>query len=147
MAHRPKRATGRKATSFALIGLVNNALDFAIFSLAYYHLELSIVSANIISWVLTATGSYIMNSLTTFARESGRKLRARAYFRFLIALFAGFLANTATVIVASYFMPVLVAKVLAIGASFLVNFSLSHFVVFPSRSTENSRPRPPSGGN
>jgi putative flippase GtrA len=147
VAHRPKRATGRKAISFALIGLVNNALDFAIFSLAYYHLELSIVSANIISWVLTATGSYIMNSLTTFARESGRKLRARAYFRFLIALFAGFLANTATVIVASYFMPVLVAKVLAIGASFLVNFSLSHFVVFPSRSTENSRPRPPSGGN
>ena len=31
---------------------------------------------------------------------------------------------------ASYFMPVLVGKVLAIGASFLVNFSLSHFVVF-----------------
>jgi putative flippase GtrA len=54
----------------------------------------------------------------------------------------GLLANTTTVFVASYFialflhvpgdaaLPVLLAKVLAIGASFLVNFSLSHFVVF-----------------
>jgi putative flippase GtrA len=30
-------------------------------------------------------------------------------------------------------MPVLVGKLLAIGASFLVNFSLSHFVVFRKR--------------
>jgi len=147
MAPRPERATGRKAISFAVVGLVNNALDFAIFSFAYYHLEFSIVSANIISWVLTATGSYIMNSLTTFASESGRKLRAKAYFMFLIAVLAGFVANTATVIVASYFMPVLVAKVLAVGASFLVNFSLSHFIVFPIKSTESSHPRPPSSGN
>ena len=41
--------------------------------------------------------------------------------------------NTTTVLVASYFMPVLVGKLLAIGASFLVNFSLSHFVVFRRR--------------
>ena len=116
--------------SFAVVGLVNNALDLAIFAFAYYHLEFSIVSANVVSWILTASGSYVMNTLTTFADESGRQLRAKAYFMFLISLFAGFLANTATVFVASYFMPVLAGKVLAIGASFLVNFSLSHFVVF-----------------
>jgi hypothetical protein len=34
--------------------------------------------------------------------------------------------------VASYAVPVLIAKLLAIGASFVVNFSLSHFVVFPA---------------
>ena len=129
-----ERAIGRKAISFAVVGLVNNALDFAIFSFAYYSLEFSIVSANVMSWILTASGSYIMNSLTTFASESGRQLRVRAYFTFLISLFAGFLANTATVFIASYFMPVLAGKVLAIGASFLVNFSLSHFVVFRNTS-------------
>jgi putative flippase GtrA len=37
------------------------------------------------------------------------------------------------VFIASYFMPVLVGKILAIGASFLVNFSLSHFLVFRKR--------------
>ena len=46
---------------------------------------------------------------------------------------AGIVANTTTVFVASYFMPVLVGKVLAIGSSFAVNFLLSHFVVFRRR--------------
>ena len=74
-----------------------------------------------------------MNSLTTFARESGRELTLKAYVGFAVSQLAGLVANTATVLVASYFMPVLVGKLLAIGASFLVNFSLSHFVVFRKR--------------
>ena len=39
----------------------------------------------------------------------------------------------ATMGVASLFMPVWAGKLLAIGASFAVNFSLSHFVVFKRR--------------
>jgi putative flippase GtrA len=37
-------------------------------------------------------------------------------------------------------MPVLIGKVLAIGASFLVNFSLSHFVVFRKRGPRQPGP-------
>ena len=62
-------------------------------------------------------------------------MRARAYITFAISQVAGLVANTATVFVASYFMPVLLGKLLAIGASFLVNFSLSHFVVFRKRKS------------
>ena len=87
----------------------------------------------VILLVVAVSGSYIMNSLTTFARESGRELRVRAYVTFLVSQVAGLLANTTTVFIASYFMPVLLGKVLAIGASFLVNFSLSHFIVFRKR--------------
>jgi hypothetical protein len=63
---------------------------------------------------------------------------------------AGLVANTATV----YLVPiaigkifgidststalVLVGKLLAIGSSFLVNFSLSHFVVFRHRGPSTS---------
>ena len=86
-----------------------------------------------LSWCVAVTGSYVMNSLTTFARESGRELRAKSYFSFVLSQVAGLVANTTTVVIASYFMPVLVGKVLAIGASFLVNFSLSHFIVFRKR--------------
>jgi len=74
-----------------------------------------------------------MNSTITFAAESGRRLEARAYATFVFTQVAGFLANTATVLVASLFMPVWAGKLLAIGASFAVNFSLSHFVVFKRR--------------
>jgi putative flippase GtrA len=128
-----ERAIVLKAMSFAAVGVVNAAVDFGIFSFAYYYLELSIVTANVMAWIVAVSGSYIMNSLTTFARESGRELRVRAYVTFLVSQVAGLLANTTTVFIASYFMPVLLGKVLAIGASFLVNFSLSHFIVFRKR--------------
>jgi putative flippase GtrA len=128
-----ERAIVLKAVSFAAVGVVNAAVDFGVFSFAYYYLELPIVAANVMAWIVAVSGSYVMNSLTTFAHESGRELRARAYFTFLISQVAGLVANTATVFVASLFMHVLLGKVLAIGASFLVNFSLSHFVVFRKR--------------
>lgn len=129
-----ERAVILKAMSFAIVGVVNSAVDFGVFSLAYYHFGLPIITANILSWLVAVSGSYIMNSLTTFARESGRELRLKAYFHFALSQVAGLVANTATVFAASYFMPVWTGKVLAIGASFLVNFSLSHFIVFRRRT-------------
>ena len=139
-----RRAVALKAVSFALVGVVNATVDFGVFSFFYFYLGFPIILANLISWFIAVTGSYVMNSMTTFAAESGRKLRFRSYATFLLAQVAGFLANTATV----YFVPllivkvlaigpspvlVLIGKVLAIGVSFLVNFSLSHFVVFRRR--------------
>ena len=140
-----ERAVLVKAASFALIGVVNVAVDFSVFSVAYFHLGLPIIVANVISWSVAVTGSYVMNSLITFANESGRQLRVKDYGSFVLSQLGGLVANTTTVFVASYFialflhvpqdaaLPVLLAKVLAIGASFLVNFSLSHFVVFRPR--------------
>jgi putative flippase GtrA len=128
-----ERALVLKALSFALVGLVNSAVDFGVFSFAYYYLALPIITANVAAWFVAVSGSYVMNSLTTFARESGRELTLKAYVGFAVSQLAGLVANTATVLIASYFMPVLVGKLLAIGASFLVNFSLSHFLVFRKR--------------
>jgi len=122
-----------KAASFALVGVVNFAVDFSVFSFAYLYLKWPIIIANVVAWGIAVSGSYVMNSLITFAAESGRQLRLKAYGTFVLAQTGGLIANTATVFVASYFMPVLVGKALAIGASFLVNFSLSHFVVFRRR--------------
>ena len=127
------RAIALKAMSFALVGVVNSAVDFSVFAFAYYYAELPIIPANVLSWCVAVSGSYVMNTLTTFAHESGRELRAKSYFSFALSQVAGLVANTTTVFIARYFMPVLVGKVLAIGASFLVNFSLSHFVVFRRR--------------
>ena len=127
------RAIGLKAISFAIVGLANSAVDLGVFSLAYYEFQLPIILANVMAWCVAVTGSYVMNSMTTFARESGRKLRLKAYVSFALSQVAGLVANTATVLIASYFMPVLAGKILAIAASFLINFSLSHFVVFRKR--------------
>jgi putative flippase GtrA len=122
-----------KALSFGLIGVVNSAVDFGVFALAYYYLGTSIIAAQIVSWLIAVTGSYVMNSMITFAAESGQRLGLKSYGTFLAAQVFGFLANTATVLVASMFIPVWAGKLLAIGASFVVNFTLSHFVVFRRR--------------
>ena len=152
------RAVSLKALAFALVGIVNTIVDYGIFLLARAALErspqafaafnwlaetchcgnastISLVAANTISWIVAVSGSYVMNSSITFAAESGRKLHWRAYFAFVVSGIAGWLANTATLLVAAeiVLLPVWAAKAVAILASFVVNFSLSHFVVFRVR--------------
>jgi len=144
-----------KAVSFAAIGVVNALVDFGVFLLALNYLipaqavadavgvlaaklgfaagDVSLVIANGIAWLVAVSGSYVMNSYVTFAVESGRKLTWRAYLTFAASGILGWLANTATLVVASRILPVVAAKVLAIGAGFVVNFSMSHFVVFRPR--------------
>jgi putative flippase GtrA len=135
------RALRRKAAIFAAIGTVNFAVDFGLFSFAYYRLGLPIITANVLAWSVAVSGSYVLNSLITFAAESGRQLRLKDYVTFVVSQVGGLMANTATVFVASFFMPVLLGKALAIGASFLVNFALTHFVVFrhPRPSSPDAR--------
>lgn len=153
--HWRRRAVSLKAVSFALVGMVNTTVDYSVFLLAravltrstaalalFYSLSANcrcagptailLIAANIISWIVAVTGSYIMNSSITFAAESGRKLRWRAYSAFIAAGIVGWLANTAALVFAAQvlLLPVWAAKAVAILASFCVNFSLSHFVVF-----------------
>lgn len=152
----------RKAISFALIGVVNVVVDTTVFLLVYSYLRSHaaalrpldalvqwcgctshdtplLVVANVIAWLVGVSGSYVMNSFITFAAESGRRLRWRAYGTFVASGILGAVVNTTALVIAAHFMPVLPAKGCAILAGFLVNFSMSHFVVF--------RPRRPATGD
>jgi putative flippase GtrA len=154
----PSRAVSRKAFIFALIGVLNTAIDYGVFMLARLTLARStgavdafgavgtlchcgnattvlLVAANVISWSVAISCSYVMNSSITFAAESGRKLRWRHYATFVVAGLVGLVANTATLVFAAQVLslPVWLAKGLSILASFVANFSMSHFVVFRVR--------------
>jgi len=153
-----RRALSLKAAAFALIGVVNTAVDYGVFLLARAAYgqapaavslfeaaaascrcgtpqTLLLIAANMTSWIVAVTGSYVLNSSITFAAESGRKLRWRHYLAFVVAGVVGLVANTAALVFAAQILllPVYVAKALAIIASFVVNFALSHFVVFRVR--------------
>jgi putative flippase GtrA len=153
------RALSLKALAFGLVGIVNTVVDYGVFLLAraaFNHspaahaafasvsascqcgepATMALIAANTISWIVAVSGSYVMNSSITFAAESGRKLKWRAYFTFVASGVAGWLANTATLLVAAevLLLPVWLAKAVAILASFVVNFLLSHFVVFRVRA-------------
>jgi putative flippase GtrA len=125
-----RQALMLKAMSFASIGVVNTLIDLGLFLLALKYLTTSLVAANVMAWTVAVSGSYVMNSYITFAAESGRLLTLKAYIAFVVSQVLGLIAATTTLVLAAMAMPVLYAKLLAIAASFLVNFSISHFVVF-----------------
>jgi putative flippase GtrA len=134
-----ERAIVLKAASFAGVGVINSLVDFGVFLAAFYVLKLPLIPANVLAWLVAVSGSYVMNSYVTFAAESGRQLRWRAYLAFVASGIAGVITNTTVLVIASYWVPIVLAKLLAIGASFLVNFALSHFVVFRPRAGQAER--------
>jgi putative flippase GtrA len=147
-----------KAASFASVGFVNAVLDATIFFLVYSWLKSNdglatvlaaiadavhfgsvasgtLALANICSWTISASNSYVMNSYITFAVESGRKLTLRAYASFLASGVLGLTVNTLTLILVAKVLPVWAAKGCAIMVGFVVNFSMSNFVVFRRRAS------------
>jgi putative flippase GtrA len=124
------RAVVLKAASFAMIGFVNSGIDFGVFTFTYYYLDWPIMIANPIAWLMAVSNSYTMNSMITFAAETGRRLNGKSYITFILTQAGGLIANTATVFILSQFFPAWMAKIPAIGASFIVDFTLSHLVVF-----------------
>ena len=158
------RALSLKALAFGLVGAVNTVVDYCVFLLARAALDSSaaalaafaslsvrcecgstaiftLIAANTAAWLVAMSGSFVMNSFVTFAAETGGKLRWRAYFAFAGSGIAGWIANTATLLVLAevLLLPVLIAKAFAILVSFVVNFSISHFVVFRAQPRRNAK--------
>ena|ERR1043165_2429484 len=131
-----ERAVALKATSFAIVGLINTAVDAAIFFLMLGFVTSSLVIANVTAWFVANVGSYVMNSFTTFSAETGGKLSLRHYAGFVGSGIVAVIASTITVVVAARLagLPIWAAKGLAILVSFAVNFSITHFVVFRAKS-------------
>jgi putative flippase GtrA len=129
-----ERTVALKAISFALVGLINTAVDATIFFLLLAYATPSLAIANITAWFIANTGSYVMNSFTTFSAETGGKLSLRHYAGFVGSGIVAVTASTIAVVFAANFMPVWVAKAIAILVSFAVNFSITHFVIFRTKS-------------
>ena len=133
-------AVSLKALSFALVGLINTAVDATIFFLLLGFVTSSLIAANVGAWFIAVTGSYVMNSFTTFSAETGGKLRLKDYAGFVASGVVAVIATTATIVFAANFIPVWAAKAVAIGVSFVVNFTITHFVVFRPKPSGDSRP-------
>lgn len=128
-----ERAVALKAVSFALVGVLNTAVDFSIFWTVVNYLHWPLIPTNVLSWLIAVSFSYVMNSFITFGPESGGVLRWRDYLTFAASGVAGMVGSTATLFALSYVLPLVAAKLISILVSFVVNFSLSHFVVFKAQ--------------
>ena len=128
------RGVSLKALSFALVGVVNTLIDLGIFLVAYNLLGLPLIPANVLAW-LRRGFRLLCDEFVHHLRGRIRAPAALARLRHVRRLRRRRRDH-------QYgdrwwwrriWIPVLAAKLLAIVASFVVNFSLSHFVVFRTR--------------
>jgi putative flippase GtrA len=123
---------------FGLVGLVNAGVDAAVFFSAVallrsfapdFHPEWTLIFANTASFIVAVSVSYILNSRFTFKKRHD-ELGFRPYLLFAASQVAGFIAHTATLVIAAKYVPLPLAKLFGIGVGFVVNFTLARVIVF-----------------
>jgi putative flippase GtrA len=136
-------AEGRKLVSFGLIGIVNGLVNYVVtvgvtllvlapLGLAANDVALGVAKA--LGWAVAVTNSYLLNTMITFAAESGRKLTWRTYLRFVASGTLGLTVEVASFLVAVRYLPLALAAIVPIGLAFVANFTMTRLVVFPNRS-------------
>ena len=120
------RALFKQIVSFGLIGFVNAGVDTAVFFAAIRFLTDNLIVANVCAWIVAVSCSYALNSRFTFMKP----LRVQDYLFFAATQVGGLVANTTALVLTAPYVPLIVAKIIAIGFGFVVNFSLARFIVF-----------------
>ncbi|MCA0031530.1 GtrA family protein [Mesorhizobium sp. B263B2A] len=80
-ADQPQRSTGSKIVRFAIVGLVNTAIDLAGFFLLL-KLHVPPLPANIVSWSIAVVFSFAANGFWSFERNRAIRLHD-AFLRFV----------------------------------------------------------------
>ena len=117
---------------FAAVGAANSLIDFAVFTLAHFGLLLGLVPANAVAYAVAATFSYMANSRWTFGGR-GATRGPRDFVAFQLVNLVGLVLATTVLVVLARHMPVLLAKLFAIGASFAWSFTVHDRLVWPRR--------------
>jgi len=133
-----------RPVKFAVVGVLNTAVDFVAFNVLATLVGMPIIAANVASYSLGVINSYVWNRRWTFGDRPSERRRAE-FVRFIIANIAGAGINTALVwtVLALYhaFVPaagptadspvtLAAAKALAIVGSMVFNYTVFHRWVF-----------------
>ncbi len=126
------RKNVRHLNKFAIVGVLNTAIDFALFTVFYFLLGFPIVVANTVAYCTGVVNSFVWNKYWTFA-EQRHNGRAMQQFPLFFALYlVGLGLSNLTIWALAFSMPVLLAKGFAVGMSFLWNFWSTRRFVYKS---------------
>ena len=81
------KALIRQGTSFVIVGLIQLALDWAVFS-ALYALGLAVTPANIVGRLSGACLGFWLNGVATFRDDAGARLGRQRLWRFILVWLA-----------------------------------------------------------
>ena len=117
---------------FAAVGVVNTAIDVALFTLLHPHL--GIVVANLVSTSAGMAFSFTVNGLLVFGAT---RLRWRDALRFVATTGVGlWVLQPVLIHLLIDLMPAPAAKLVATGVTVVVNFVAYRYLVWPSRDGE-----------
>jgi putative flippase GtrA len=123
---------------FALVGVANTAVGYAVILLLHYGLALPPLLANLGGYVIGGTVSYVLNR--RYAFDSDRP-HAQALPRFIGAVAVSFCVNLLVLHVALLVprLPVALAQALAIASYVVVFYLISRYFVFGRRERVHGR--------
>ena len=117
---------------FNIVGILNTLVDFGVFTLlTSFNLGISDVAAHVISYTCGIVNSYALNSSWTFRKE--RRRTPRETLLFLLVNLVSLGVSTFVLYCCENWLGIesaLFAKVIATGASLVVNFLGNKLFVF-----------------
>ncbi|OUR78775.1 hypothetical protein A9Q83_06100 [Alphaproteobacteria bacterium 46_93_T64] len=120
----------RQAFKFAITGILNTGIDFAIFFTLIYVVSVHFAVANTVAFLIAVTVSYIINKNWTFSdQNSGHKILSE-WIHFTVISIGGFILATTLLFILDPYIHVGAAKIIATGASFIWNFTLTRFYLW-----------------
>jgi Predicted membrane protein len=119
-----------KLVRFGIVGVLNTAVDYAVFLFCLQVAGLPLLAANTVAFLVAVNISYVMNKSWTFRDGSRGMVAITRAALFLASYTLGFLIGSAVLWWASHYVDPQFAKLASIGTTFVVNFVLSRTVVF-----------------
>jgi putative flippase GtrA len=113
--------TVKQSLSFALIGALNAAVDFAVFFVSVQYLHWNVVLAQFVSYACGVCNSYLWNRTLTFAR--GNRPHCSEIIKFITLNGVSYgISIGALFVFRTFLWPLVVSKVIATFIAFVINF-------------------------
>ena len=129
-----RRIDLKRMAKFALVGVANTAVDFAVFSLLFFWLDWNLILANSLAFCAGVINSFVLNSIWTFRGEQGRRAPLANLNRyFLVSLVGLGISNLVVWLLAAPLTPI-GAKLVAVLGSYTWNYAASRRFVFSDRT-------------
>src|SRR4051812_46361240 len=124
---------------FALVGLINTAIDLATYLGVTRLAHMDPLMANVLGYSLGSLHGYIVNGNLTFRDSRTQLLALSSQLRFATTATSSVLVSTASMFALLHFLPDLAAKVITVGVTFTVNYSLSRRFVYKPAARPNAK--------
>jgi putative flippase GtrA len=120
---------GHRLLKFGLVGVLNTAIDFSLFTFLFYIAGWPLLLANTTGYLAGLVNSYLLNRYWTFRDLSGPTTLGQTALYAAMNLIGLALGNV-TVYLLAALTPAWIAKLLTVGITFAWNYFINRRVVF-----------------